>query len=178
MFNLVAPASEYLLLDTHLFLKSYVWRIYQKMINWKNSEVTCVCRVKVHHRGNQHPFMHTSHILKNNFIYLEFFYLFIIYFLQYCVGFRCTTVLILFIFVCTGPSWQCTGLFLLRSTGSSGQASAVVARGLSHCISRPQSRGPTVVVHGISCSTTGRWELPRPGTKPVSPALAGGFFYH
>ena len=60
--------------------------------------------------------------------------------------------------------------------GSSRQASAVVARGLSCCTSRPQSRGPTVVVPGISCSTTGRWELPRPGTEPVSPALAGDYF--
>ena len=60
MFNLVAPASGYLLLDKHLFLKSYVWRIYQKMINWKNSEVGCVCRAKVYHRGNHHPVMYTS----------------------------------------------------------------------------------------------------------------------
>ena len=60
--------------------------------------------------------------------------------------------------------------------GSSRQASAVVAHGLSCCTSRPQSRGPTVVVHGISCSTTGRWELHRPGTEPVSPALAGDYF--
>ena len=27
----------------------------------------------------------------------------------------------------------------------------------------------------ISCSTTGRWEPPRPGTEPVSPALAGDY---
>ena len=93
--------------------------------------MTCVCRAKVHHRGNQHPFVHTSHIFKNNFIYLDLFYLFFIYFLQYCVGFCCTTVLILFIFVFTGPSLQCMGVFLLRSTGSSGQASAAAARGLS-----------------------------------------------
>ena len=110
--------------------------------------MTCVCRAKVHHQGNQHPFVHTSHIFKNNFIYLDFFYLFFIYFLQYCVGFCCTTVLILFIFVCTGPSLQCMGVFLLRSTGSSGQASAAAAP-------RLQSTGPIVMVHGLSCSTCG-----------------------
>ena len=110
--------------------------------------MTCVCRAKVHHQGNQHPFVHTSHIFKNNFIYLDLFYLFFIYFLQYCVGFCCTTVLILFIFVFTGPSLQCMGVFLLRSTGSSGQASAAAAP-------RLQSTDPTAVVHRLSCSTCG-----------------------
>ena len=35
----------------------------------KNSQVSCVCRPKVLDRGNQHPFMYTSHIFKNNFIF-------------------------------------------------------------------------------------------------------------
>ena len=101
---------------------------------------------------------HPTFFKINVFIFSSF--IFFIFFLQCCVGFCNTTILILFICACTGSSLQCMGVFLLRITGSSGQASAVVARGLSCCSSRPQSRGPTVVVHGISCSTTGRWELP------------------
>ena len=45
--------------------------------------------------------------------------------------------------------------------------SVVVARGL-------QSAGSVVVTHGLSCSAA-CGNLPRPGIKPVSPALAGGF---
>ena len=33
--------------------------------------------------------------------------------------------------------------------------------------------GPRVVVRRLSCATA--WNLPRPGVKPMSPALAGGF---
>ena len=113
----------------------------------------------------------------NVFIFSSFIF-FIYFFLQCCVGFCNTTILILFISACTGSLLQCMGVFLLRITGSSGQASAVVAHGLSWCTSRPQSRGPIVEVHEISCFTTGRWEFPRPGTEPVSPALAGKLFYH
>ena len=45
------------------------------------------------------------------------------------------------------------GLLLSRSTGSRTLSSGVVA-------------------HGLSCPY-GRWNLPRPGTEPMSPALAG-----
>ena len=34
--------------------------------------------------------------------------------------------------------------------------------------------GFRVAAHGLSCS--GHWDLPGPGIKPMSPALAGGFF--
>ena len=44
-------------------------------------------------------------------------------------------------------------------------ASVVVAHGL-------WSTGSVVVEHGLSC---GMWDLPGPGLKPVSPALASGF---
>ena len=48
--------------------------------------------------------------------------------------------------------------------GFSGvQASVVVARGLGNCDALAQ------LLHGM-------WNLPRPGLKPVSPALAGRFF--
>ena len=42
------------------------------------------------------------------------------------------------------------------------RASVVVARGLSSCGAR------ALLLHGM-------WDLPGPGIKPVSPALAGGF---
>ena len=142
MFNLVAPASGYLLFDTHLFLKSYVWRIYQRWLTertlkWPVSAEQKSITEEISTLSCTH-----SHIFKNNFIYLEFFYLFFIYFLQYYVGFCCTTVLILFIFVFTGPSLQCMGVFLLRSTGSSGQASAAAAHGLSSCSSQAPEHRP------------------------------------
>ena len=35
-----------------------------------------------------------------------------------------------------------------------------------------QSTGSAVVAHKLHCDT---WNLPRPGIKPLSPALAGGF---
>ena len=66
----------------------------------------------------------------------------------------------------------------LRSTGSRHVGSVVVARGL-------QSTGSVVVARGLqtrrfsSCGTRaqllcGMWDLPGPGIKPMSPALAGG----
>ena len=54
------------------------------------------------------------------------------------------------------------------------QVSVVVARGLSSCVSRALERrlsscgAQAYLLHGM-------WDLPGPGLKPVSPALAGGF---
>ena len=54
------------------------------------------------------------------------------------------------------------------------RASVVVARGLSSC-------GSQALEHRLSsCGARalllrGMWDLPRPGLKPMSPALAGGF---
>ena len=47
----------------------------------------------------------------------------------------------------------------------------------SHCsnFSSCGSRASVVAVHGFSCSAACRILVPRPGIKPVSPALAGGF---
>ena len=36
---------------------------------------------------------------------------------------------------------------------------------------------PVAVAHGLSCSVTRGILVPRPEIKPVSPALAGGFFF-
>ena len=53
--------------------------------------------------------------------------------------------------------FSCCGAWALGT-----QASVVVAYGLSSCGARAQ------LLHGM-------WDLPAPGLKPVSPALAGGF---
>ena len=58
---------------------------------------------------------------------------------------------------------------LVAETGLSGsEASIAVAPGL-------WSTGAVVMVHGLSFSSA-CVNLPGPGTEPVSPALAGGFF--
>ena len=61
---------------------------------------------------------------------------------------------------CAGFSLQ--WLLLLQSTGSRVQASVVVAHRLSSCGSW------ALLLHGM-------WDLPGPGLKPISPALAGKF---
>ena len=73
-------------------------------------------------------------------------------------------------------SWasHCGGFSCCRAQALGVQASVVVARGLSSCGSR-------ALEHRLSsCGSRaqplrGMWDLPRPGLKPVSPALAGGF---
>ena len=66
-------------------------------------------------------------------------------------------------------SLPCMGVFslwllLLQSTGSRCTGFSVAAvHGLSNCDTR------ALLLHGM-------WNLPRSGIKPVSPALAGGFF--
>ena len=84
-------------------------------------------------------------------------------------------------------SLRCTGfslrwLLLLQSTGSrhtgfsscSTRASVVVAHGLSSCGAQaPESRLSSCGARAqLLC---GMWDLPGPGLKPVSPALAGRF---
>ena len=65
-------------------------------------------------------------------------------------------------------------LLLLQSMGYS-------CPGFSSCRARAQaprlqSTGSVVVAHGLGCSSVIKWNLPGPGIKPVSPALAGRFF--
>ena len=66
-----------------------------------------------------------------------------------------------------GSGFSSQGLLLLQSRGSRCLVSAVMAPGL-------ESSGTAIVERGFSCP--GVWNLPRLGTEPVSPALAGGFF--
>ena len=104
---------------------------------------------------------------------LDFFFLFLINLFIY-----------LFIFGCFGSSLLRAGFLQLRRAGATlhcgarashcsgfsccgagalgAQASVVVARGLSSCGTRAQLLRNT-------------WDLPGPGLKPVSTALAGGF---
>ena len=66
------------------------------------------------------------------------------------------------------PRWgawasHCGGFSCCRVWAPGPQTSAVAAHGLSSC--------------GIQAQfLQGMWDLPGPGVKPVSPALAGGFF--
>ena len=103
--------------------------------------------------------------------------------------------LYLFIYGCVGSSLLSTGFLQLRRVGATlhchtlaycggfsccgawalgAQASAAVAQGLSSC-------GSQALEHRLSsCGARaqllhGMWDLPRPGTEPVSPALAGRF---
>ena len=79
------------------------------------------------------------------------------------LGLRCCTRL---------PQQQCVGfslwwlLLLLTVDSRRAGSSVVVARGL-------ESTGSMVVVQGVSCSEA----LTRPGVKPPSPVLAGGFLF-
>ena len=57
------------------------------------------------------------------------------------------------------------------------RSSVVVARGLSSCGTQALERRLSSC--GARASLLrGMWDLPRPGLKPVSPVLAGGFFNH
>ena len=47
----------------------------------------------------------------------------------------------------------------------------MAGRGALAVVCRPLPVVASVVVHGLGFL----WDLPRPGTEPVSPALAGGF---
>ena len=108
------------------------------------------------------------------FIYFfkKYFYLFIYFWL--CWVFIATCGLSLVVASGSYSSLRCTGfslqwLLLLQSTGSRHA-------GFGSCGSR-------ALEHRLnSCGTRasflcGMWDLPRPGFKPVSSALAGGFFF-
>ena len=69
--------------------------------------------------------------------------------------------------LCRGAQLShCSGLLRCGAQVPGAQASAVVASGL-------QSVGSAVMAHGLQLLHV-MWNLPRPGIKPVSPALAGG----
>ena len=75
---------------------------------------------------------------------------------------------------CGARASHCSGFSRCRARALGAQASVVVACGLSSCGSRALERRLS------SCGARaeflrGMWDLPRPGLKPVSPALAGGF---
>ena len=75
---------------------------------------------------------------------------------------------------CGARAFHCGGFSCCGARALGTQASVVAARGLSSCGSRAlehrlSSCGSwALLLHGM-------WDLPGPGLKPVSPALAGGF---
>ena len=75
---------------------------------------------------------------------------------------------------CSAWPSHCGGFFCCRAWALGAWASVVVARGLSSC-------GLQALEHRLSsCGARAQllcsmWDLPGPGLKPVSPALAGGF---
>ena len=71
-------------------------------------------------------------------------------------------------------SFHCGGFSCCGAQALGSQVSVVVAHGLSSCGSRALERRLS------SCGTRAlllrsMWDLPRPGLKPMSPALASGF---
>ena len=73
---------------------------------------------------------------------------------------------------CGARASHCTGFSCCRARALGARASVVVAHGLSSC-------GLQALEHRLSsCGARalllrGMWDLPGPGLKPVSPALAG-----
>ena len=89
---------------------------------------------------------------------------------------KCSFLKIFYLFF--GCVWLCAGFLQLQRAG------ATLHRGAwaSHCGAQALGvRASVVVAHGLSsCGTWaqllhGMWDLPGPGIKPMSPALAGGF---
>ena len=130
------------------------------------------------------PFRPTfqSEIIVNKFRYLFFFKGFIYFglfwvFSSFCVGFSLVAE--------SGgypqvAQLQCAGFSLLWllswSTGSKGcRLQQLRHMGSIVAAPRPQSTGSIIAAHGLSCSHC-MWDLPGPGIKPLSPALAGRFF--
>ena len=68
----------------------------------------------------------------------------------------------IFVAAGTSSSWHQQGLLILVASLAESVASVVAARGLSSCGAQAQL-------------LWGMWDLPGPGGRPVSPALAGGF---
>ena len=75
---------------------------------------------------------------------------------------------------CSARASHCSGFSCCRAQALGMRASVVAARGLSSCGSRALERRLS------SCGAPaqllcGMWDLPGPGLKPMSPALAGRF---
>ena len=75
---------------------------------------------------------------------------------------------------CGARASHCSGFSCCGAWTLGARASVVVAHGLSSCGSR------ALELRLSSCGSRawllcGMWDLPRPGLKPVSPVLAGGF---
>ena len=104
---------------------------------------------------------------------LGFFFDYYFYFLA-VLGLRCCTWAFS---SCGERGFSLWWLLLLGSTGSS-------PTGFTCCFTWTGSCSSWVLEHRLSSSGTWAWLLhgmrnpPRPGIKPMCPALAGGFFTH
>ena len=76
---------------------------------------------------------------------------------------------------CSGRAFHCGGVSC-GAQALGAWATVVAAHGLSCCGSWILDTGSVVVAHGLRllCSM---WDLPRSGIEPMSPALAGRFFF-
>ena len=82
------------------------------------------------------------------------------------------SILFIYLFLAVLSLCRCTQAF--SSCGSRGCSLVVVCGFLTavvyHCRSQaPEHTGSVIVVQGLSCPHN-LWNLPRPGTEPVSPA--------
>ena len=79
---------------------------------------------------------------------------------------------------CAG-SWLCAGFLWLLWGGGGGYSLIVVRRLLTAvslcCLAQALGAWASVVVTPWAWLPLGMWDPPRPGIKPMSPALAGGF---
>ena len=108
--------------------------------------------------------------------YVYIFLICLFYFIQFWLRWVFVAVRGLSLVVVSGgySSLRCTGFSCCRARALGTQASVVAARGLSSC-------GLRAVEYRLSsCGAQaqllcGMWDLPGPGLKPMSPALAGRF---
>ena len=114
------------------------------------------------------------------FLFYKFIYLFIYLFIFGCIGSSLLHVGFLQLqrmgatLSCGAQASHCGGFLCCGAQALGARASVFVACGLSSCGSR-------ALQHRLSsCGARaqllhGMWDLPRPGIKPLPPALAGGF---
>ena len=116
---------------------------------------------------------------KKIYPFILFYYYYYFFFFLAVLGLRCCARAFSScgergLLCCSARASNCSGFSCCRAQALGTQASVVVARGPCSC----GSRGPE---HRLSsCGAWAQflrsmWDLPGPGLKPMSPALAGGF---
>ena len=77
---------------------------------------------------------------------------------------------------CSVQAFHSGGFSSCRARALGHVGLTVVACGSIVATLRLYGTGSVLVAHGLSCFTLRMWDLPGPGVKPVSSALAAGFF--